>query len=129
MRGFVEALGLDNVAVIAERAEILGRDAGHREQFDLVAARACGPLPVLVEYALPLIRLGGALLAWKGAVPADELRAGRGAARQVGGGEPEVQPSRIAALGDHSFVIVEKLHATPDRFPRRPGQPARRPLG
>ena len=80
MRGFVDALGLRNVAVIAERAEVLGRDAAYRQQFDLVAARACAPLPVLVEYALPLIRVGGALVAWKGAVPPDELtrRSGRG---------------------------------------------------
>ena len=107
----------------------LGRDAAYREQLDLVAARACAPLPVLVEYALPLIRIGGALVAWKGAVPPDELRAGRAAAAQLGGGEPEVQPAGIAALGDHSFVVVAKLRPTPDRFPRRPGQPAKRPLG
>ncbi len=129
MRGFIDALGLRNVAVIAERAEVLGRDAAYREQLDLVAARACAPLPVLVEYALPLIRIGGALVAWKGAVPPDELRAGRAAAAQLGGGEPEAQPAGIAALGDHSFVVVAKLRPTPDRFPRRPGQPAKRPLG
>jgi 16S rRNA (guanine527-N7)-methyltransferase len=129
MRGFVEALGLGNVAVIAERAEILGRDAAHRGAYDLATARACAPLPVLVEYALPLVRLGGALVAWKGAVPDDELRAGRAAAAQLGGGEPEVQSAGIAALGDHSFVIVAKVRPTPDRFPRRPGEPARRPLG
>jgi 16S rRNA (guanine527-N7)-methyltransferase len=129
MRGFGEALGLDNVAVIAERAETLGRDPAHRERFDLVAARACAPLPVLVEYALPLIRVGGALVAWKRAVAADELRAGREAAAQLGGGEAEVRSAGIAALGDHSFVIVAKLRPTPDRFPRRPGEPARRPLG
>jgi 16S rRNA (guanine527-N7)-methyltransferase len=129
MRGFVEALGMGNVAVLAERAESLGRDAAQRERFDLVTARACAPLPVLVEYALPLVRLGGALVAWKGAVSADELRAGRAAAAQLGGGGPDVQSAGIAALGDHSFAIVAKLRPTPDRFPRRPGEPARRPLG
>ena len=128
MRGFVDALGLDNVAVIAERAEILGRDAAHREQFDLVAARACAPLPVLVEYALPLVRLGGVMVAWKGAVPADELRTGRSAAAQLGGAV-EVLPTGVDALGDHQFVLVRKVDATPDRYPRRPGQPAKRPLG
>jgi 16S rRNA (guanine527-N7)-methyltransferase len=128
MRGFVAALGLRNVGVIAERAETLGRDLAQRERFDVVAARACAPLPVLAEYALPLIRVGGALVAWKGSVPADELRAGGTAAAQLGGGEPEVKPTGFEALGDHSFVVVAKLRATPDRFPRRPGEPARRPL-
>ena len=128
LRGFAEALGLHNVTVIAERAEALGRDVAHRERFDLVAARACAPLPVLAEYALPLVGLGGVLVAWKGPVPAEELRAGRAAATQLGGGEPEVRSTGIAALGDHSFVIVGKLRPTPDRYPRRPGEPARRPL-
>ena len=129
MRGFVEALGLRDVAVVAERAEILGRDARYRAQFDLVAARACAPLPVLVEYALPLIRVGGALVTWKGAVPPDELISGQAAALELGGGELEVRGAEIAALGDHSFVIVAKLRPTPDRYPRRPGEPGRRPLG
>ena len=128
MRGFVDALGLDNVAVIAERAEILGRDTAHREQFDLVAARACAPLPVLVEYALPLVRLGGALVAWKGPIDEGELAAGRMAAAQLGGGV-EVLPTGVEALGDHQFVLSRKVDATPDRYPRRPGQPAKRPLG
>ena len=129
MRGFVEALGLHNVAVIAERAEILGRDASAREAFDLVAARACAPLPVLAEYALPLIRVGGALVAWKGSVPADELRAGRAAGSDLGGGALELHDTGITALGDHQFVVIRKVGPTPGRFPRRPGQPTGRPLG
>ena len=128
MRGFIEALDLRNVTVIAERAESLGRDAAQRDQFDLVAARACASLPVLAEYALPLLRVGGALVAWKGAVAAGELGAGQVASAQLGGGEPEVRPAGIAPLGGHTFVIVTKRRLTPHRFPRRPGEPARRPL-
>ena len=129
VRGFTDALGMHNVTVIAERAEALGRGVTHREQFDLVAARACAALPVLAEYALPLIRVGGALVAWKGPIQPDELRAGRAAATQLGGGDLEVQPARIAALGDHQIVSIRKVGPTPQRFPRRPGQPTRRPLG
>ena len=62
MRGFAAELGLANVTVVAERAEVLGRDPAHRERYDLVAARACAALPVLVEYGLPLLRDGGSLL-------------------------------------------------------------------
>ena len=128
MRGFVEALGVTNASVVAQRAEILGRDARHREQFDLVAARACAPLPVLAEYALPLVRLGGALVAWKGPVDETELRAGRAAAAELGGAV-EIVATGIDALGDHQFVLVRKVSTTPDRYPRRPGTPAKRPLG
>ena len=128
LRSFAATLGLDNVTVLAERAETLGRDPEHRERYDLVTARACAPLPVLAEFALPLLRPSGTLLAWKGPIADGELRAGRAAVGQLGGGEVEVRPTGIAALGDHRFVIVRKLSATPDRFPRRPGEPARRPL-
>ena len=66
LRDFADALGLGNVAVRAERAETLGREAAHRERHDLVTARACAALPVVAEYALPLLAVNGALLAWKG---------------------------------------------------------------
>lgn len=129
MRSFVEALGLPNVEVIAERAEILGRDGAARGSFDLVTARACAALPVLVEYALPLLRLGGTLIAWKGPISSDELRRGANASALLGGGEPRVHAAGFEALGDHRFVIVGKERATPARFPRRPGEASRRPLG
>ena len=128
MRGFVDALGLTNVEVVAERAEILGRGPS-RESFDLVTARACAPLPVLAEYALPLLRVGGTLIAWKGPMEAEELRAGAAASELVGGGGPEVSATGIPALGDHRFVVIRKRRPTQSRWPRRPGEPARRPLG
>lgn len=129
LASFGAALGLGNVTVVAERAEVVGRDADHRERHDLVAARACAALPVLAEYALPLLRTGGTLLAWKGTLPDDELRAGRIAAAELGGAAPAVEPTGAHALGEHRFVLVRKIGPTPARYPRRPGEPARRPLG
>lgn len=127
---FVEALALPNVEVLAERAEALGRSPEHREGHDLVVARACAPLPVLAELALPFIRPGGTLLAWKGplADEDEEVRRGRTAIGQLGGGTIEIRPS-LPALGGHTIVVVRKERPTPPRFPRRPGEPARRPLG
>ena len=129
VRGFADALDLRNVVVITERAETLGREAVHREQFDLVAARACATLPVLAEYAMPLIQVGGALVAWKGAIDETELRAGRAAGSDLGGGALELLATEIPALGNHQFVVMRKVGPTPERFPRLPGQPAKRPLG
>jgi 16S rRNA (guanine527-N7)-methyltransferase len=121
-------MGLANAVTRAERAEALGRGPD-REAFDLVIARACAALPVLAEYALPLLRVGGTLLAWKGPLAAPEAAAGAAAAAELGGGQLAVVPVDIAALGDHRFVVVRKERPTPDRYPRRPGVPARRPLG
>jgi 16S rRNA (guanine527-N7)-methyltransferase len=129
VRRFAAELGLENVDVVAERAEILGREGAHREHYDLVTARACAALPALVEFAMPLLRIGGTLLAWKGSISDAELRAGASAATELGGDAPDVRPAGMAALGDHRFVLVRKVRVTPDAYPRRPGVPARRPLG
>jgi 16S rRNA (guanine527-N7)-methyltransferase len=129
LRGFVDALGISNAEVIAARAEDLGRDPAHRERYDVVTARACASLPVLVEYALPLLSVGGTLLAWKGPIAADELDAGARASAELGGSAPDVRPSGVDVLGEHRFVLVSKAQPTPSRYPRRPGEPARRPLG
>lgn len=128
LRSFVEALGLANVTVVAERAEDLGRHPAHRERYELVTARACASLPVLLEYALPLLAAGGSVVAWKGMLGDDELRHGRAAAAQLGGGQPAMVSTGLPALGDHHFAVVRKLRPTPEAFPRRAGEPARRPL-
>lgn len=130
VRGFATALGASNVTVVAARAEELGRDPQHRETHDLVTARACAPLPVLVEYALPLLRIGGALVAWKGPLrdEDDEVRRGRAAASRLGGGDPRIVEPETSALGAHRLIVIRKQRPTPAGFPRRPGEPARRPL-
>ena len=128
LRAFATSLELANVEVIADRAELLGRGPA-RDSFDAVTARACAALPALVELALPLLRVGGTLVAWKGPIGGEELAAGGRASGLLGGSQPIVEPAGPAALGDHRFVIVTKVEETPERYPRRPGQPVRRPLG
>ncbi|MEX1072681.1 MAG: 16S rRNA (guanine(527)-N(7))-methyltransferase RsmG [Chloroflexota bacterium] len=131
LREMVEALGLAGVTVVAERAEEVGRDPRHRERYDLVTARAFAALPVLAELSMPLLHVGGRLLAWKGPLrdQDEELRRGRTALGEVGGGRPRMVESGVSALGGHTFVVAPKERPTPARFPRRPGEPARRPLG
>jgi 16S rRNA (guanine527-N7)-methyltransferase len=127
LRGFAEALQLRNVRVVAERAETLGRLPEHRDRHDLVVARACAPLPVLAELALPLLRVGGRLVAWKGLLTDadEEIVRGRIASERLGGERLTIED---AAVPGTRFVMVGKARPTPDRFPRRPGVPARRPL-
>jgi 16S rRNA (guanine527-N7)-methyltransferase len=121
------ACGLANLTVAAVRAEELPRD---REAFDLVTARALAALPVVAEYAAPLLRLGGTLLAWRGRRdPEDEAAAAR-AAPELG---LEVRdPIRVTpypgAAHRHLQPLI-KIAETPIRFPRRPGMARKRPLG
>jgi 16S rRNA (guanine527-N7)-methyltransferase len=131
LRSFAATLGLANVTVSAERAEVLGRDPQHREAHDLVTARACAELAVLAEYALPLLRVGGTLIAWKGALGEmdPEVVAARAAIAALGGGRLRIVDPGIGALGGHRLVVIEKTGPTPERFPRRQGVPSRRPLG
>ncbi len=131
LREIVATLGLRNVTVLAGRAEALGRDPRHRERYAVATARACAALPVLAELSIPLVRVGGHLLAWKGPLGErdDELQRGRKALGEVGAGKPWITETGLTALGGHRFVIATKERPTPAPFPRRPGEAGRRPLG
>ena len=119
-------MGLENVVVVAERAESWSDGMGAR---DLVTARALAPLSVLVEYAAPLLAAGGALLAWKGGRDAVEEADGAVAAAMTGLELGEVCPARpwAGAQRLHLHLYV-KVGTTPNRFPRRPGIASKRPL-
>lgn len=119
-----DAAGLRNVDVVNERVESISlRDV------DVVTARAVAPLAVLVEYAAPLLRPDGRLVAWKGARDAGEERAGDEAARIVGLALDRVEPvSPFPAAHSRHLHLYVKTARTPDRFPRRPGMARKRPL-
>ena len=125
----VSRLGLAGVEVIKERAEELGRNAAHRERYDLALARAVAELPVLVEYALPFCRLGGLFVAQKGAEGETEARAAEGAIATLGGALRRIVHLELPHLAEpRSLVVVEKTAPTPERYPRRPGIPGKRPI-
>jgi 16S rRNA (guanine527-N7)-methyltransferase len=122
------AAGIQNARAVPARVEEWGAGEG-REAYDVVTARALAPLAVLVEYAAPLLHRGGALVAWKGARDADEERAGERAAREVGldrGSVIAVTPYE-GSRNRHLHLYLKVRH-TPERFPRRPGMAAKRPL-
>ena len=122
----VEAAGLENVDVVHARAEEWADGTGAH---DLVTARAVAALPVLCEYAAPLLAVGGSLVAWKGAVAPEELADGLAAAEAVGleaRGVTRVVP--YAGAREHSLHSFRKIAPTPERFPRRAGMAVKRPL-
>jgi 16S rRNA (guanine527-N7)-methyltransferase len=125
----VAHLELGKVAVIHGRAEELGQDETHRENYDLVLARAVADLPVLVEYLLPLCRLGGKCIAQKGISAHEELTASQYAISLLGGEVHYVVPVELPGLAEtRHLVIINKVARTPQKYPRRPGTPGKHPL-
>ncbi|MEI7644291.1 MAG: 16S rRNA (guanine(527)-N(7))-methyltransferase RsmG [Chloroflexales bacterium] len=128
LRHMKDLLGLAEVRVITSRAEDLGRARGERESHALVTARAVAELRVLVEYGLPLLKVGGRMLVPKGAAVHAEVTAAGRAIKVLGGKLVAVEPVDLPGLDAHAVVIIAKLRATDPHYPRAPGTPSRKPL-
>lgn len=134
--GFLEeavlGLGLSGVEVINKRVEEVGRDIEHRSAYDAAVARAVAALPTLAEYCVPLVRVGGHVVAMKGRIGEDELRQGEAAAGELGASVSEVlEVQRLPEVGEEKqrrLVILTKERESPERYPRKTGIPAKRPL-
>ena len=123
------ALGLDGVTVHTGRAETLARRPELRESFDLALVRGVARLPLLLEYALPFCRVGGKALALKHDGLESELAEAEFALSELGGQQAGLFPVTLAGLTDNRVVAAfRKAAPTPERYPRRPGIPAKRPL-
>ncbi len=129
-RHVVESLKLESVEVVNARAEQVGQLPAHREAYDQAVARAVANLTVLAEYLLPLVRVGGSMLAQKGqAGPAEVQQAGR-ALKILGGEMKQLIPVTLPGVAEERYlVLVDKVAATPAAFPRKAGLPAGKPLG
>lgn len=124
LEGVGAALGLRNVRVVCERAEIVGQDhQHHRERYDAVIARAVGPLPVLLELTVPLAREGGLVLAIKGERAGEEISEAKQALHHLHASAIDTIRTPTGTI-----VIIEKRRRTPRLYPRSPGEPKRRPL-
>jgi 16S rRNA (guanine527-N7)-methyltransferase len=119
-------LRLENVEVVARRAEEAGHDPALREKFDVAVARALAPLPVLVELCLPLVRVGGRLLAQK--TKDEDPATATDAITLLGGELSEVLAAPSEARATGTVVVIDKVRPGPAQYPRRPGVPARKPL-
>ncbi len=125
----INILGLENVEVIQARVETLGQDTQHREQYDWALARAVAVMPVLLEYLLPLVRIGGHILAMKGESAPVESHSAEKATQLLGGHLQQLIPVTLPGVAEERYlVVVSKVAATPKKYPRRIGIPAKRPL-
>jgi 16S rRNA (guanine527-N7)-methyltransferase len=115
------------VLVITRRAEEAARDPRQREQYDIAVAKALAPLRTLLELTLPLVRMGGLVLAPKGKEAEAEVKEARTALETLNGSVRVIAPLPLTEQGQQ-VIVVDKELPTPQRFPRRPGMPAKRPL-
>lgn len=129
LNGVIEELGL-NAEAVHFRAEEAARRPEMREQFSVVTARAVAALPTLCELTLPFTRVGGALIAYHGPKADEELPMAQEAIRTLGGGQAAVIAAPVPERDwDHRLVRVEKRRQTPQKYPRKPGEPGRKPIG
>jgi 16S rRNA (guanine527-N7)-methyltransferase len=114
---------------IPARAEEWAAREGN-SAYDVVTARALAPLAVICEYAAPLLRLNGTLVAWKGAVDPDERTRGDSAAAKLGLKRTQTVATKpYSGSRNHYLYVYSKLSPTPENYPRRPGMAAKKPLG
>lgn len=123
------AARIPNATAIPVRAEEWGAADG-AGGYDVVTARALSSCGVLAEYAAPLLKLGGSLVAWKGGRDRGEELAGARAAEMLGLETAEPIPVRpFKGSRERNLYVYTKVEPTPERFPRRPGMATKRPLG
>ena len=122
-------LGLTNLSFVVDRAEAMGQQAQHREQYDLATIRAVGDGAVCAEYGLPLLKVGGILVLYRGQWSAEEGDRLGAVSQQLGGKLLETIPAETPwTKAQRHFVYVIKEQPTPSEFPRAIGIPSQQPL-
>ena len=124
-----DTLNLKNVTVLKDRSEELGADKNTREKYDAATARAVAVLPVLCEYLLPLVKVGGVMLAQQGESAPEEVKTADAAIQKLGGGKPELTEITLPEVeGSRYLVKIPKIKVTPAGYPRRTGLPLKKPI-
>ena len=129
LRYIIDRLELENIEILNSRAEEAAHLSLHREQFALVLSRAVALLPALVELTLPFCRLGGRFIAQKKGDVDEEVNGAQKAITALGGKLDRIKKIELDEFDDARYlVIIDKIYPTPNKYPRRPGLPRRRPI-
>ena len=125
----IGSLGLGGVTTVHSRAEDFGRDLQYRDRFDRVTSRAVARLPILLEYAIPLLKKGGLFLAAKGTLVDSEILESTKALEILGAHVKDVARFNLGLEAEHrAIVVIEKISQTPNAYPRKAGIPSKKPL-
>jgi 16S rRNA (guanine527-N7)-methyltransferase len=125
-RQAAETLGLP-IETLCERVEDAGRDE-RRGAFDVALSRAFASVSVLLECCLPLLAVGGLVVALRGSPSEEEVETAQSVAAMLGGGSPQWVARNPAGGPSGVVLVVEKISETPEKYPRRAGVPTKRPL-
>ncbi len=125
----INVLKLEQAQVIKARAEDVGQDPSHRGKYDWATARAVASLNILSEYLLPLVKVGGAIVAQKGTNAPTEIEMAKKAAKMLGGKWRELISVKLPDVSEERYLaIADKVSATPKNYPRKAGIPAKQSL-
>lgn len=130
LQDLVNRLGLRGVTLIHDRAETFsGKKSPYRESYDVVTARAVARLAVLSELCLPAVKVNGEMIAYKASAADDELAASQVAIKELGGQvQKEVSLNLPRTDEQRKIILIDKVTATPKKYPRRPGLPNKKPI-
>ena len=123
-----ENLKLENITTIHGRAEEFGKNKNEREKYDIATSRAVAPLNILLEYLLPLVKVGGKAICMKGS-NIEEIENAKNALEILGG---KIEKTEEITLPNsdikRNIIIVKKVKNTPSKYPRKPGTPSKEPI-
>ncbi|MCX8720746.1 MULTISPECIES: 16S rRNA (guanine(527)-N(7))-methyltransferase RsmG [unclassified Lactobacillus] len=129
LQDLIEKLQLQDVTLVHGRAEDVGQNKLYREQFDIVTARAVANMAVLSEYCLPLVKKSGYFVALKGPKAEKELQDGQKAISLLGGNVIQTEELQLPTSSEErTLILVQKVKATPKKYPRQAGTPHRKPI-
>ncbi|MTI80685.1 MAG: 16S rRNA (guanine(527)-N(7))-methyltransferase RsmG [Firmicutes bacterium] len=125
----IKELKLKNITAIHGRAEEIARETTHRESYDLVVSRAVANLSVLCEYCLPFLKTGGMFIAMKGPKGKQEIDEAQKAINTLGGELIDIKEINLPISNEsRNLILINKVSTTPDKYPRRPGIPNKKPI-
>lgn len=125
----INELGLEGIKTVHGRAEDGARRAEHREQYDLSVSRAVSRLAALSEYCMPYVREGGIFVSYKSGKASEELAEAKKAISVLGGEVSQIKDFKLFQTDmDRTLVVIKKIKATPKKYPRKAGTPAKEPI-
>jgi len=127
LKHIIDKLNLENAEVINDRAEIIGNNADHREKYDIVFARCVARLPTLCEYCIPLTKVGGKFIAYKGQEVETEVKEANSAIEKLGGKIDSIEYDDTY-IDRWALIFIKKVKNTPKQYPRQSGKPSKNPL-
>ena len=125
----INELNLEKITTVHSRVEDFGKDKKYREKFDIATSRAVANLSTLSEYLLPLVKVGGKVISMKGSLIQEELENSKNAIKILGGQIEKVDEFDLPNSDiSRNIVLIDKIKNTPNRYPRKAGEPSKKPL-